>query len=81
MMPHMPLRDTPLDAASGLDGPGTATAVERMAPESSRDVAVSFETLEHPASPELLIAECRRALAPGGIFILTLDAVSQRTGD
>jgi len=33
------------------------------------DVVVSFETIEHLASPAPFLAECKRLLRPGGVFI------------
>lgn len=40
-------------------------------PESSIDVVVSFETLEHLNEPSDFLDECRRILRPGGQIILS----------
>jgi ubiquinone/menaquinone biosynthesis C-methylase UbiE len=40
-------------------------------PDSSIDVIVSFETVEHLARPSLFIQECTRVLAPGGTVIMS----------
>ena len=48
---------------------GDCTALD--APDASFDVIVSFETLEHVAAQEALIAGFARALAPGGILIVS----------
>ena len=41
-------------------------------PDNSIDLFVSFETLEHVPRPELVIAEARRVLRPGGRFIASV---------
>jgi SAM-dependent methyltransferase len=35
------------------------------------DAVVSFETLEHLPDPERFVAECRRVLKPGGLFLVS----------
>lgn len=40
--------------------------------DSSVDVVVSFETLEHVASPTALLAEFRRVLRPGGRIVVSV---------
>jgi 2-polyprenyl-3-methyl-5-hydroxy-6-metoxy-1,4-benzoquinol methylase len=44
-------------------------ATELSLPDNSVDVVVSFETIEHIHDQAGFIAECRRVLRPGGIFI------------
>jgi ubiquinone/menaquinone biosynthesis C-methylase UbiE len=44
-------------------------ATELFLPNSSVDVVVSFETIEHLMDHQKYITECRRVLRPGGIFI------------
>jgi SAM-dependent methyltransferase len=39
--------------------------------EASFDVVVSFETIEHVAAQQAFVAEVRRVLAPGGLFVLS----------
>lgn len=41
-------------------------------PDNSVDLFISFETLEHVPHPELLIAEAKRILRPGGRFIVSV---------
>jgi len=48
---------------------GSATALDF--PDSSFDVVVSFETIEHLAEQEEMIAEIRRVLHPDGILIIS----------
>lgn len=48
---------------------GDCTALD--VPPASFDLAVSFETLEHVHAQEALVAGFARALAPGGIFIVS----------
>jgi SAM-dependent methyltransferase len=43
----------------------------RHVPERAFDLAVSFETIEHVPSAEAFLANVRRALRPGGIFIVS----------
>ena len=40
-------------------------------PDAAFDVAVSFETIEHFAEQERFVAEVRRVLRPGGLFIVS----------
>ncbi len=40
-------------------------------PDSSFDIVVSSDVIEHVEHPEELIAEAARVLKPGGVFILT----------
>jgi len=42
-------------------------------PDSTFDVYVSCETIEHVATPQKMIAEIKRVLAPGGQFIVTTE--------
>jgi SAM-dependent methyltransferase len=39
--------------------------------EAEFDVVVSFETIEHLKDPERFVAQCRKALKPGGLFIVS----------
>jgi len=48
---------------------GDCTALDL--PAASRDLIVSFETLEHVAAQEALIAGFARTLVPGGILIIS----------
>jgi len=41
-------------------------------PESSFDVIVSFETVEHLPDPDRFLADCRRLLTPGGRFVCSV---------
>jgi len=43
----------------------------RHVPVDAFDLAVSFETIEHVPSAEAFLANVRRALRPGGIFIVS----------
>jgi len=43
----------------------------RHVPEQAFDLAVSFETIEHVPSAEAFLANVRRALRPGGVFIVS----------
>jgi SAM-dependent methyltransferase len=43
----------------------------RQVPQRSFDLVVSFETIEHVPSAEAFLANVRRALRPGGIFIVS----------
>lgn len=40
-------------------------------PDTSVDVVVSFETIEHVANPNLFLDECVRVLVPGGMLIIS----------
>jgi len=40
-------------------------------PDSSIDVVISMETLEHTEAPEKLVSEAARVLATGGVFIVS----------
>ena len=40
-------------------------------PDSSFDVAVSFETLEHLAEQDIFLSELRRVLRPGGLLVIS----------
>ena len=40
-------------------------------PDASMDVFVSFETIEHVADPEALVAEAARVLGPTGLFMVS----------
>lgn len=54
----------------GLDAkPGTAEQIP--IPESSIDVVVSFETIEHVPDPWRFLDECVRVLAPGGRLVIS----------
>jgi ubiquinone/menaquinone biosynthesis C-methylase UbiE len=44
-------------------------ATNLCVPDSSMDVVVSFETIEHLRDPLKFLSECIRVLRPGGIFI------------
>jgi ubiquinone/menaquinone biosynthesis C-methylase UbiE len=44
-------------------------ATDMCVPDSSVDVVVSFETLEHLKDQHKFLKECRRALRPGGLII------------
>lgn len=48
---------------------GSATAVNF--PDASFDIVVSFETVEHLADQEEMIAEIRRVLRPNGILVIS----------
>jgi ubiquinone/menaquinone biosynthesis C-methylase UbiE len=53
-----------LDARSG--------SAERIPlPDSSVDVVVSFETIEHVSDPNRFLDECVRVLVPGGMLIIS----------
>jgi SAM-dependent methyltransferase len=59
---------------------GTAEAIP--IPDTSVDVVVSFETIEHLQQPVIFIKECHRVLAPGGALIIStpnLTVYKQRT--
>jgi SAM-dependent methyltransferase len=43
----------------------------RHVPEQAFDLAVSFETIEHVRSAEAFLGNVKRALRPGGIFIVS----------
>jgi SAM-dependent methyltransferase len=43
----------------------------RHVPEKAFDLVVSFETIEHVPSAEAFLANVRRALRPGGVFIVS----------
>src|SRR5271168_5208728 len=54
----------------GLDArPGTAEKIPL--PDSSVDVIVSFETIEHVPNPIGFLDECARILTPGGRLIIS----------
>src|SRR5262245_60102507 len=44
-------------------------ATNLCVPDSSMDVVVSFETIEHLSDPMKFLSECKRVLRPGGVFI------------
>ncbi|CAN5443719.1 hypothetical protein BH10PSE18_BH10PSE18_14610 [soil metagenome] len=48
---------------------GSATAIPR--PDASVDVVVSYETIEHLAEQEEMLAELRRVLRPDGLMIMS----------
>jgi SAM-dependent methyltransferase len=45
--------------------------------DSSMDLVVSFETIEHLARPHAFLHECRRILAPGGTLIISTPSKEQ----
>ena len=47
----------------------TADAMRLCIPDSSVDVVVSFETIEHVSDPSALLQECDRVLRPNGILV------------
>jgi ubiquinone/menaquinone biosynthesis C-methylase UbiE len=49
------------------------------APDSSFDVAVSFETLEHIQEQEQFVAELARVLTPGGILVISCPNKAEYT--
>src|SRR5215210_2758077 len=53
-------------------GPGERLPFE----DGSFDAVVSFEVLEHVARPDMCIAEIRRVLAPGGVFLGSVPNVA-----
>jgi 2-polyprenyl-3-methyl-5-hydroxy-6-metoxy-1,4-benzoquinol methylase len=57
-------------AKYGVDA-RTGTAEQIPLPDSSADVVVSFETVEHVPRPDRFIDECVRVLAPGGVLIIS----------
>jgi SAM-dependent methyltransferase len=40
----------------------------------SLDVALCISSLEHVSEPDVLVAECRRLLAPGGVFLVNVPS-------
>jgi O-antigen biosynthesis protein len=48
---------------------GSATKIEF--PDNSFDLVISFETIEHLAEQEQMLAEIRRVLHPDGVFIIS----------
>jgi 2-polyprenyl-3-methyl-5-hydroxy-6-metoxy-1,4-benzoquinol methylase len=46
-------------------------AAELDLPAHSRDVIVSFETIEHVPEPEKFLTECQRILRPDGLLIIS----------
>ena len=58
--------------------PGSCLAIP--APDQSADVVVSFETLEHFVEHEQFLAEVRRVLRPGGVFIVSTPDKTIYTG-
>lgn len=57
------------------DGFVQADALDLPFPDASFDAVVSFETIEHVADGERFLAEMRRVLRPGGIFICSTPNV------
>jgi SAM-dependent methyltransferase len=60
---------------------GTCEAIPL--PDAGVDLVVSFETLEHIAAPENLVAEAARVLAAGGLFVVSTpnkEIYSDRAG-
>ena len=49
---------------------GDATALDEL-PDAAFDLVVSFETLEHVAAQESMLAGFARVLAPGGLLLLS----------
>lgn len=49
----------------------TASSEQVPLPDASADLIIAFELIEHLASPERLLAEANRLLAPGGQFIVS----------
>ena len=80
----MPYRDlfAPDAEYVGADVPGNPDAALELAPDgtlpaedSSYDVVVSTQVLEHVAEPRLHLAECFRVLRPGGRLLLSTHGV------
>lgn len=66
-------------AAQNFSGTGSRLSFQRanaqqldFLPDNSIDLFISFETLEHVPRPDLLIAEAKRVLRPGGRFIVSV---------
>ena len=49
----------------------TASCESVPLPEASADLVIAFELIEHLASPQQLLAEAKRLLAPGGQLIVS----------
>lgn len=49
----------------------TASATSLPFPSASFDLVISFETLEHLAEQEQMIAECKRVLRPDGLLLIS----------
>ena len=52
-------------------------AVRLALPDTSFDVVVSFETIEHLEHPELALAEFARVLRPGGTLVVSTPHVAR----
>ena len=49
----------------------TGSATEIPLPDASVDVVVSFETIEHIAEHDEMLAEVKRVLRPGGVMVMS----------
>ena len=56
---------------------GSVTAVPL--PDASVDVVVSFETIEHVAEHDAMLAELRRVLRPGGVLLISTPDKAEYT--
>lgn len=49
-------------------------------PDATYDIVLCNQVLEHTGEPDLLISECKRALKPGGILILSVPFIYNEHG-
>lgn len=77
-MPYRPLIEPHVKRYVGLDLPANPLADAHLRPDgttpigdSSADIVVSTQVLEHVDDPAKYLAECRRMLRPGSLLILS----------